>query len=409
MKHVGFICLFPLLLSAGNLADLLELASKNKSVEASTYTLDAAKAKESSIKSGYLPSITLGGNATYNEIETMLAPEKSRTGYAKASFTIYDGGKREALFEQQQALVNSASYSLSSTKNNVSLNVIYGYYSYLSTLASKEATLQKLEQLNAERYRLEKFLQVGGATGDEVQKIISSIEQTKVDLLNLDNTLNNTLNTLEYLTGTRVNVEAGSTIRLQEEGSHDTTRLDILALEESVRSSEAEAKAAKSLFLPTVTLEDTYSRFKYQYANHIYDTDQDYQNTVQLGFQWKVFDFGSTASSYESARYAYLSKNSELAYEKNKASASLKSAQNSYKSALAKIEASEARLKASDMTYELVKKKFQQGIVNNVSYLDALSDKYNAQSGLQAARYDAQYQKAVLLYEMGKEIKGAIQ
>jgi len=408
MKYLGLLCLFPLLTLAGNLPTLLDLANKNKYVEASAYSLDAAKSKESSIKTGYLPSITLGGNATYNEVDTMLTPEQSRTGYAKASFVIYDGGKREALFEQQKALVDSANYSLSSTKNNVSLNVIYGYYSYLSTLASKEAMLQKLDQLNAERYRLEKYLQVGGATGDEVQKIISSIEQTKVDLLNLDNTLSNTLNTLEYLTGTRVDVEKGSTIRLQEEG-REHTRLDILALEQGVRSSEAEAKVAKSPFLPTITIDDTYSRLKYDYSNHLYDTDQDHQNTVQLAFQWKIFDFGSTASSYESARYAYLSKSSSLAYEKDKASASLKSAQNSYKSALAKIEASQARLKASDMTYELVKKKFQQGIVNNVAYLDALSDKYNAQSGLQAAHYDAEYQKAVLLFEMGQEIKGAIQ
>jgi len=407
MKHISLLCLFPLMALAGNLPLLLELANKNKYVEASAYTLDAAQAKKASIKTGYLPSITLGGDATYNEVETILTPEQSRTGYAKASLVLYDGGKREALFEQQNALVNKATYSLSSTKNSVSLNVIYGYYTYLSTLSSKEAMLQKLDQLNAERYRLEKYLQVGGATGDEVQKIISSIEQTKVDLLNLDNTLSNTLNTLEYLAGTRVEVEKGSTIHLQEETNHAYTRLDILALEEGVRSSEAEAKIAKSPLLPTVTLDDTYSRLKYDYTN--YATDQDHQNTVQLGFQWKIFDFGSTTSSYESARYAYLSQSSALAYEKDKATASLKSAQNSYKSALAKIEASQARLKASDMTYELVKKKFQQGIVNNVAYLDALSDKYNAQSGLQAAYYDAEYQKAVLLFEMGQEIKGAIQ
>ena len=58
---------------------------------------------------------------------------------------------------------------------------------------------------------------------------------------------------------------------------------------------------------------------------------------------------------------------------------------------------------------ELVKKKFQQGIVNNVTYLDALTDKFNARSQLQTALNEVEYQKAVLLYEMGKEIKGAIQ
>ena len=409
MRKLTFLCLFPLFTFAGNLPELLSLAEANKHVEASRYELEAAKEREYATKSGYMPSLSLGANQTYNQEESMLYPDKSRTGSATLSFTIYDGGKREALFDQQQALVKSATFSLSSVQNNVSLNVIYYYYNYISTLASKNSTLQKMEQLEAERYRLEKYLSIGSATADELQKIISTIEQTKVDLLTLDNTLNNISNTLEYLTGKVVNVEAGSTIAFQEGNVENATRFDILALEQSAQSAKAEAQAAKAPHLPTIKIEDTYSRFKYDYANPAWETDADHQNTVQLSMQWKIFDFGSTSASYQAAQKMYLSKNSDLAYEKDKAKASLKSAQNSYTTALAKIEAAKAKLSASEMTYELVKKKFQQGIVNNVTYLDALSDKFNARSQLQTALNEVEYQKAVLLYEMGKEIKGAIQ
>ena len=117
----------------------------------------------------------------------------------------------------------------------------------------------------------------------------------------------------------------------------------------------------------------------------------------------------STSSNVEATYLKYLSKNSELSYEKSKAKASLKSAQNSYKTSLAKIDAAKAKLQASEMTYELIKKKFQQGIVNNVSYLDALTDKSNSYSQLQTALNEVEYQKAVLLYQMGENIKGAIQ
>jgi len=409
MQKLTLLCLLPLLMFAGNLPELLSLAEVNKHVEASRYELEAAKEKEYATKSGYMPSLSLGANQTYNQEESMLYPEKSRTGSATLSFTIYDGGKREALFDQQQALVKSATFSLASVQNNVSLNVIYYYYNYISTLASKESTLQKMEQLEAERYRLEKYLSVGSATADELQKIISTIEQTKVDLLTLDNTLNNISNTLEYMTGKEVRVESGSTIAFHEGKVEDATRFDILALEESVQSSRAEAQAAKAPHLPTIKIEDTYSRFKYDYANPAWDSDADRQNTVQLSMQWKIFDFGSTSASYQAAQKMYLSKNSDLAYEKDKAKASFKSAENSYKTALAKIEAAKAKLQASETTYEYVKKKFQQGIVNNVTYLDALSDKFNARSQLQTALNEVEYQKAVLLYEMGKEIKGAIQ
>ena len=216
MKKFLFLSLFPLFAFSGNLNELLNLAEQNKQVEASRYSLEASKEKEYATKSAYLPNLTLGASQTFNQESNMFAAEKNTTGTATLAFTIYDGGKREASFEQQQALVKSATFSLASVQNNISLDVIYYYYNYLSTLANKESTLKKMEQLEAERNRLEKFLSVGAITADELQKIVSSIEQTKVDLLTLDNTLNNISNTLEYLTGQEVSVQKGSTIVYKE-------------------------------------------------------------------------------------------------------------------------------------------------------------------------------------------------
>lgn len=407
MKKLIFIYLFPLFAIAGNLDELLNLAEQNKQVEASRYSLESTKEKEYATKSGYMPNLSLGANQTFNQEKNMSTPEKSTTGSATLAFTIYDGGKREASFEQQQALVKSATFNLASVQNNISLDVIYYYYNYLSTLASKESTLKKMEQLEAERYRLEKFLSVGSITADELQKIISSIEQTKVDLLTLDNTLNNISNTLEYLTGQEVSVEKGSTIVYKNSTIEEGKRFDILALEESIQSTKAEAKIAKAPNKPTIIIQDTYSRYDFDYPSAIDSLDQ--QNSIQLMMEWKIFDFGSTSANAQAAYLNYLSKNSELAYEKHKAKASFKNAQNSYKTSLAKIDAAKAKLQASEMTYELIKKKFQQGIVDNVNYLDALRDKFDSNSQLQTALNEVEYQKAVLLYEMGENIKGAIQ
>ena len=407
MKKLIFIYLFPLFSFAGNLDQLLNLAEQNKKVEASRYTLEATKEKEYATKSGYMPNLSLGANQTFNQEKNISTPEKSTTGLATLAFTVYDGGKREASFEQQEALVKSATFSLASIQNNISLDVIYYYYNYLSTLSSKESTTQKMQQLEAERYRLEKFLSIGSITADELQKIVSSIEQTKVDLLTLDNTLNNISNTLEYLTGQEIIVEKGSTLVFKDAKKEEPKRFDILALEQSIQSTKAEAKIAKAPNRPTIIIQDTYSQYDFDYP--VATNNLDHQNSIQLLLEWKIFDFGSTSANAQAAYLNYLSKNSELEYEKYKAKASFKNAQNSYKTSLAKIEAAKAKLQASEMTYELIKKKFQQGIVNNVSYLDALSDKFNSNSQLQTALNEVEYQKAVLLYEMGENIKGAIQ
>lgn len=406
MKKSLILWLFPLFAVAGNLEQLLNFAEQNKQVEASRYSLEASKEKEYATKSAYMPNLTLGANQTFNQESNAFTPEKSTTESATLAFTIYDGGKREASFEQQQALVKSATFALASVQNNVSLDVIYYYYNYLSTLANKESTLKKMEQLEAERYRLEKFLSVGSITADELQKIVSSLEQTKVDLLTLDNSLNNISNTLEYLTGQEVSIEKGSTI-VYKDVTEESKRLDILALEESLKSNKSEVEIAKAPNKPTLILQDTYSKYDFDYPTQVNSLNQ--QNSVQLAMEWKIFDFGSTNANAQAAYLSYLSKNSELAYAKYKAKASFKSAQNSYKTSIAKIEAAKAKLQASEMTYELVKKKFQQGLVNNVSYLDSLSDKFNSNSQLQTALNEVEYQKAVLLYEMGENIKGAIQ
>lgn len=407
MKKLGLLYCLPLFLSAGNLPLLVELALKNPLVESSLYTLEASKNKSASVSNGYLPSLTIGATQSFNQEEMATSPDKSTTGYAKLSYVIYDGGKRSALIDQQEALVKSASYSLESVKNEVALKVIYNYYAYLSTLSNKEALEQKLEQINAEKYRLEKFLSVGSATADELQKILSSIEQTKVQLLQNELSLRNISNTLEYLSSQKVSVEAGSTLLLPQE--QEKQRFDILALEAAAKSAKYQAAIAKAPSLPTLSIDDTYSRFNYDYSNKAYDGGYDRQNTLALNVQWKIFDFGSTRDAYEAAYKEYLAKQSQLSYEKNRAKASLNSAHNGYEIALKKVESSQARLKAATMTYELIQKKFQNGIVNNVVFLDALSDKYSAISELQTSIYDVEYQKAVVLFEMGKEIKGAIQ
>ena len=246
MKKFLFLSLFPIFAFSGNLNELLNLAEQNKQVEASRYSLESTKEKEYATKSGYMPNLSLGANQTFNQEKNISTPEKSTTGLATLAFTIYDGGKREASFEQQQALVKSATFALASVQNNISLDVIYYYYNYLSTLANKESTLKKMEQLEAEQYRLEKFLSVGSITADELQKIVSSIEQTKVDLLTLDNTLNNISNTLEYLTGREIIVEKGSTLVFKDAKKEEPKRFDILALEQSIQSTKAEAKIAKA-------------------------------------------------------------------------------------------------------------------------------------------------------------------
>lgn len=404
--HLLWLCL-PFSLLAGNLQELIEHAHANPLMQASRYGVEASALQKESLSQSYLPSIVLGGSHTYAQEETAMAPEKSTTGFAKISYTLYDGGKREALKEAYEANLKSATFLENATANDLALQVSYSYYNHFSLLANQEAIEQKIEQLQAQYHRLEKFLSVGSTTQDALLRIEASLEQTKVELLQTKDALSKNLNTLAYLASQEITPIKGSTLHLPETSSLE--RFDLLAQEQSVLVAKANAQAAKAPNRPSINIEETYSRFENDFSNKAYDSGFDHQNTLSLNIQWKIFDFGASASAYEASYKNYLAKSSELAYAKQKASASLKNAQNSYKTSLAKIKSAKLRVKASDATYELVKKKFQNGIVDNVTYLDALSEKYAAIASLNTALNDIEYQKAIILYEMGKEIKGAIQ
>jgi membrane fusion protein (multidrug efflux system) len=73
-----------------------------------------------------------------------------------------------------------------------------------------------------------------------------------------------------------------------------------------------------------------------------------------------------------------------------------------YDAALATLNMNQAILDNASRNWERIKKLYAQQAVSE-------EKKYSAIASLSTARNDIEYQKAILLYEMGKEIKGAIQ
>ena len=60
---------------------------------------------------------------------------------------------------------------------------------------------------------------------------------------------------------------------------------------------------------------------------------------------------------------------------------------------------------AADKTYEYVNKKFQANVVDNVTYLDALTEKYEAQAMYTRALNNYEYEKAAYYFYASKDIK----
>ena len=400
------LCL-PIFLYAHTLEELVELSHKNRVVESASHLLSSKEKAYESTKSSYLPSIEVG--ATYQNAyeETPSSAQNALKAQASLKYTIYDGGKEQSLYSQLKSGIDSSKMSVEALKMSLSLDVSRLYFGYLAFDADKRAKLQEIEQLKAELKRLQLFYEVGSITHDELDKIDSRVKNAMVKLHEIELENQKILHTFEYYTLQKVDsIEEGSHVKFVYE-QDPSIRADIAALEHSATSLMHEAQSKKSQNLPQVTFNDTLSYSDYYFENKNLESNflVDTQNIAMVNLSWNVFDFDTVTKSYESKFEEYLSKKSTLEHEKHKADVEYRLAKKSLEIAKLKISAAKATLDAASATYALVKVRYENRTIDNVAYLQSLSEKFDAQRDYERALLDVEMKKAELIYYSGKDIK----
>lgn len=407
MKKIYFIFLLPLFLYSQDLEQLVGLSIENRLVESSRQKVEALKEDYKSTKSGYLPKFDIGAKYFMNDKEYTQSniSKKGLNAYGSVDFILYDGGKRGDTFDIYKSSIKSGENSLEALKNNIALTVVNYYYDYLTLDATKDAKQKEIEQLEAQKSRIERFYEAGTATEDEFQKIVSRLESANVELQEIELNIVTILHNLEYITGSIVTITSGSTIRTIEnkEGSED--RFDIKALLYDSEAKSYTAQAEKSGYLPTISLNNTFNYYDNDFDDKNMPNGPYHQNITSANLYWNIFSFGETKYKSESKYKEYLSSKSNYDYEKNKASVDLKLAVKAYEIALAKIKSSEASVIAAQSAYEVIKSKFENGLIDNVAYLQSLSEKYDAISMHKKSLNDVEIKKATIIYHSGEKIK----
>ena len=406
MKKSILAMFLPLILLGQNLDELVELSLKNQLINSYEYDTDSIKKEYESVKSSYYPKLDVSATYSNTNEETPSVPNDGIRSSASINFVLYDGNKRSNTFSKYRSNIKSSQESLNSSKNQIALDVSSYYFNYLALLAQKEAKLKQIDQLKAQEERLSKFLAVGSTTKDEVEKIISRVESEKVNLHSIELDLQTILFNLEYITGKKISISEGSKIK-DYQVTQDSQRADIKALEYDVKAQFDNAKVEKSGYLPTITLDNTYTDYDYNYDNSAYESIED-QNIFSVNMKWNLFSFGETKNRYEAQYKKYLSLKSRYEYERNRANTDLQLAQRAFNIAKLKVKSANASLKAATSAYEVIKSKYENGLIENVAYLEALSEKYDAMSLLEFAKYDLEIKKANIIYHSGENLKDYI-
>ena len=406
MKKIYFTFLVPIFLYSQNLEELVNLTIENRLVESSKQNLDALKDEYKSVQRGYLPKLDAGASYSINEHEYQNAPKKRANAYGSINYMLYDGGKKYDIYDGYETNIKSGEKSLDALKNNLSLTVIQYYFDYLSLEAKKDAKQKEIEQLTAQEDRIGRFYNAGTTTEDELQKIVSRLQNAIVELQEIELNIITITHNLEYITGTQVSITDGSKLEDINNLIQKNPRFDIQALDFVTQSKQSVAQAQKSGYYPTVTLDNTFNYYDNNYDRKINDTDiNNHQNIASANMKWNLFSFGQTKYQYESKQKEYLASRSNFEYEKNKADVDLQLALKSYNIAKAKIKSTEATLKAAQSAYEIIKSKFENGLIDNVAFLQSLTEKYDAISQHKKAINDLEVKKATIIYHSGEKLQ----
>lgn len=395
------IFLLPIFIYGENLDQLVQLSIENKLVEATKYNNQALKKNYESVQNSYKPSVTIGSTFSDAKYETAMNANSSLTSFTSVNYTIYDGGIKKERYSSLEKNIKQANQNLDSLKNKISLNIVELYFNYLSAVSIKDAYLKEIKTLKAQKNRLDKFFQAGITTKDEIEKIESRVENVNVLLHEQNLNLETILHNLEYLTSKKVSIVDGS--KIDKITIEKTPRADIEAMKFHVESLKHQALITKAKNNPQVTLDNTYYSYDNNFDNQTYDT-LDEQNIFKVNVAWKVFDFDTTNKSYQADMKKYLSAKSNYEYEKQKANIDFKLAQKAIAISKKKIISAKFALKASSSTFEIIEQKYKNGLVDNIAYLDALSNKYSAMANLDVAKHDLEIKKAHMIYHGGKNV-----
>lgn len=404
MKRIALL-LLPALLFGDDLKGLLDFANKNSDLIKVKQHTQAAKSKAvESQKSAYFPTVDLGAFYQRYDDRSPFMPGTTTSGYVQAGLNLYDGGLNSALVKQKENELSASGFDTKATEKNLSLSIVQDYY----TIKDLEATLGAQEEaskfLKAQLYRVSQFFIAKMATQDEVDRLKSAldtntyqIEATKLQILS-------TKKMLELKVGKNIDTLSDAEFKEPVELSIEQSDA-IKSLQAQKESLTYGARAAVSANYPRLRVEDTYSLYGYANVDPTMPKQPDNQNKLMLTLNMRVFDAGSTEKNKESILANAEALNSQMNYLTNEQKINFEISKEKIKASKVQIDSSTSALEAAKSAFKTIEEKYNAGIADNVTYLDALSSLTNAKALHVKALNDMQSAYASYYYYGGKDIK----
>ena len=396
-------------LAGEDLKTLLDAADKNAMVEAYVQRHHAAELTHQAARSGYLPRVELDGSATFIDERSLFDVGETYAGSIKASYTLFDGFRSDNDLDAREAKIAAAASELEGYRKSLSLDIARHYFALLNVRADIAAQEQNRQTLQAQLTRQQRLLEAGITTVEEVERIKAAVANADYTLAQLHYDADADAAELENLCGiTITTLEPGSLLPPSDETPHEPD-----AIKAMKRQAEALAFTAlqrESEYLPQVRIEDTYSFYDYRNMDTSFQINRvRKQNKLMIVASMTVFDFAAASEEAEATRAQMLALYSEITYERRRTEAARRLAQRAIERAHTLIHAAELAVSASQKSFEAVEKKYTARVVDYVRYLDALTQKGEAEARYHQAQNGLQMAYAYYYHTAGLDVRDFVE
>ena len=422
MKKI-VLALVAVMLSGEDLKQIVELSKNSNLANISKLNVEISSLKEQSVKSAYMPSLSLeGGYVNSSGDRGVLSPAQIGKISANVDFVIYDGGKREASIEALRLLSGGEILKTEDRLNFIALSVARLYFYAVAIDSAIEAKQKQIIFLNNLKDKLERFLNAGLAATDEYEAVKAKFHLASVEKLNLEREKARILNDIALFTNAQVAPQSGSRIDLN--GTSENKNPKILALQNDFLASLQDVKVASSFNFPTIFLKNSVTFYRAKYDND-YSTLGSYEpffrsfenkifkksgvkNEFALGFRLSLFDFGKTNKDRQIKQIK--AHQALLNLEQNRLENSLKSKnlKDELKILQEKLKAEKSAFKASESSFDAVFKKYEVGLAGYADMLESLAQKFKTLADVSLNENEIEIKKAEILYESGEDILNRI-
>lgn len=408
MNRLLFL-LLPAFVYGETLHELLQSAKQNnKLVHAQTLTKESKQKELDSQKSSYYPTLDIGAYYQSLQERTPTLPGDVYSGYAKAGFDIYDGGKRAALTNQKSEEFQASGYDEAELKKSLSLQITQTFYAIKSLESSRKAKEEANIFLASQLSRVNAFYEAKLATKDEVERLqsaydtnIYTIEAIKLDTLKLKQNL-------QLQTGQKSETLEAS--HFKELLADDFEQVDaIKSLQASRNAAKNLADSVESVYYPQIRVEDTYSLYGYNNTDSTHPEGVDAQNKIMLSANFRLYDGGVVAQNKQALELHVAALSKRIEYKSEEQQMQHEFSRENILTCKAKIKSAKSALNAASSAYATIEKKYNAQVVDNVTYLDALSAQTSAAAIYETSLNDLENAYAFYYYISGKNIEEFLQ